>query len=565
MNKEEAFAAADKVQDFEDSARLAVSEREAPASITAEQVFGRNTSFKAKPASFVSRPSWKRSSATATYPSFGTALADVDITSVSHPNAIQDLAQISTPAFVEVPNSNPVASSPALDATAAPVDAKIADNAKPLSVPAHADAICASAAALTSPVRAKIADNDVSITTNTAFSVDMLVFNTTAKSIPTKDKIEEDDFEAVPGRPGYHYYSTPAITQKDIDDANNEDYTQQVLEIPPHMDDHLWGYLRPFNPALPRIDFWELKPRYTIGRSRDVEVNDISFPGPEMSKAHCAFVWNGGEEVLLYDFSRNGTFINGEIIGEGNSCLVHEGDEISFCVLSPRVNVKDYRFIYHHVAGRIPVELAASLTKVTGMDIVDDEEDDEEDFGFSDTNDCLSASRASTPVLSSESNPMDTETNTSQRFTVKGTKRSRDPQDDEESDTARPSKRPNTATHALNPAQLRSTLFSAPSWESIDQPWERGRTRYRQPADTVIGDKTTLPPFISVPTSAQNANVVSSFRSGVFRNSACVKVTDQSPGTLYRNRLKRAHEEMQEDMDLDGRGIRKAFRSLYRS
>ncbi|KAF8151693.1 hypothetical protein B0H34DRAFT_678264 [Crassisporium funariophilum] len=214
---------------------------------------------------------------------------------------------------------------------------------------------------------------------------DKPVFNTSAKSLSTKDKAEEDDSERQP-------FQDPLDI---IKSATSRLYpATSGLKFPLRVDDNLWDNLSPVNPTLPRIDFWELEPQYTIGTYRDVQVNEITFSRLEMNP------W--------------------QIIGEGNSSLT-----LNSCVEMVWVS----SIIVSRVAGRIPVEPAASLAKEIGMDAPDDEED----------------------------------------------------------------------SHALNPARLRSTPFSAPTPQIIDQPWERGRTRYRQPADTVIEDKNTLPPSFMSP------------------------------------------------------------------
>ncbi|KAF8151698.1 hypothetical protein B0H34DRAFT_801389 [Crassisporium funariophilum] len=142
-----------------------------------------------------------------------------------------------------------------------------------------------------------MSQNRVSTTTNTASSFDKPVSNTSAKSLPTKDKAEEDDSER-----------------------------------------------QPFQDPL--------------------DIISISHPLP-----HVDLMQNEFDNANIEDSTQ------------------------------PRL-----------VAGRIPVEPAASLTKEIGMDAPDDEED----CGFSDTNICLSAPRASAFDLSPKSNTMDRETNSSQ-------------------------------------------------------------------------------------------------------------------------------------------------------
>lgn len=61
--------------------------------------------------------------------------------------------------------------------------------------------------------------------------------------------------------------------------------TQQASQpLLGHLDSHLWGYLQPCNAALSRIDFWKANPTYSIGRSADRGVNDITLKGFKVSE-----------------------------------------------------------------------------------------------------------------------------------------------------------------------------------------------------------------------------------------------------------------------------------------
>ncbi|KAF8147709.1 kinase-like domain-containing protein [Crassisporium funariophilum] len=132
----------------------------------------------------------------------------------------------------------------------------------------------------------------------------------------------------------------------------------QLLDV--SIDAHLWGYLQPLNPALARLDFWKIRPRYTIGRAP--ASNDVVFPGPIISNEHCTLVWDGGENAqstaLIHDHSANGTFINGESIGYGRTRIIHHEDEIAFGTPIPMQTsynggISDYRFKFHHVAAHV--------------------------------------------------------------------------------------------------------------------------------------------------------------------------------------------------------------------
>ncbi|KAL0958338.1 hypothetical protein HGRIS_000483 [Hohenbuehelia grisea] len=79
------------------------------------------------------------------------------------------------------------------------------------------------------------------------------------------------------------------------------------------MDDHIWGYLDPLNPALVRIDFLIPCPSVSIGRN--LQGNTVVFSSPRISNHHCVITWDGknldpdcpGPEVTVWDTSTNGT------------------------------------------------------------------------------------------------------------------------------------------------------------------------------------------------------------------------------------------------------------------
>lgn len=67
-----------------------------------------------------------------------------------------------------------------------------------------------------------------------------------------------------------------------------------------------------------------------VGRSRscDVRVSPL-----DCSTKHCEIGVsnvNGQEIIYLKDLSSNGTFVNGTLVGKGNTCLVRNGDKVSF-------------------------------------------------------------------------------------------------------------------------------------------------------------------------------------------------------------------------------------------
>jgi serine/threonine/tyrosine protein kinase RAD53 len=61
--------------------------------------------------------------------------------------------------------------------------------------------------------------------------------------------------------------------------------TQELSQLPiSSVDQHLWGYLQPCSNDLTRLDFWKIKPSYTIGRGAE---SSIILPGIKVSE--CIF------------------------------------------------------------------------------------------------------------------------------------------------------------------------------------------------------------------------------------------------------------------------------------
>lgn len=80
----------------------------------------------------------------------------------------------------------------------------------------------------------------------------------------------------------------------------------------------------------------------TVGRSSSC---DISIPGRDISSKHCQFslsINNRQEYLLLTDTSSNGTSLNGEVLGKGNTAILRSGDRIQFAKSST------YIFRYLH-------------------------------------------------------------------------------------------------------------------------------------------------------------------------------------------------------------------------
>ncbi|KAI0665871.1 kinase-like domain-containing protein [Trametes maxima] len=121
------------------------------------------------------------------------------------------------------------------------------------------------------------------------------------------------------------------------------------------IDPTLWGSLIPCSPTVSRFNFSKSQKRYRVGRCPDNTKIDVLLNGTKISWKHCTIEWDGDEgphsAVKVMDLSSNGTFINGEKIGRGQSRLLREGNEIAFgtCLPQPKEGgVHDYRFVYRH-------------------------------------------------------------------------------------------------------------------------------------------------------------------------------------------------------------------------
>ncbi|KAF8151706.1 hypothetical protein B0H34DRAFT_137104 [Crassisporium funariophilum] len=158
---------------------------------------------------------------------------------------------------------------------------------------------------------------------------DKPVSNTSAKSLPTKDKAEEDDSERQPFQDalGIMKIPHPLPHKMRLTMPTPRLYPATFgLKFPPRVDDNLRDNLSPFNPTLPRIDFWELKAQYTIGLYRDVEeVNKITFSRNEQGTLRMRLEWWRRSSSMI---PKERHLYPWQIIGEGNSSLVREGDEI---------------------------------------------------------------------------------------------------------------------------------------------------------------------------------------------------------------------------------------------
>ncbi|OCH87633.1 Pkinase-domain-containing protein [Obba rivulosa] len=151
----------------------------------------------------------------------------------------------------------------------------------------------------------------------------------------------------------------PSTQQEETQATQSTQDASQGSQPNPAIDAHLWGYLIPCNPAVPRIDFIKHKPTYTIGRNQ--EHSDCRLMGMKISNTHCRIFWDGKEDrtaaITVYDMSSNGTFINGMKVGKGRHALLHDGNEIAFGTVAPQTQnggAEDYRYVFRHVAAGEP-------------------------------------------------------------------------------------------------------------------------------------------------------------------------------------------------------------------
>ncbi|KAH9859148.1 kinase-like protein [Lenzites betulinus] len=137
--------------------------------------------------------------------------------------------------------------------------------------------------------------------------------------------------------------------------------TQQVTLHPEYgIDPNAWGVLVPYNsPGTETIIFQRWKRVYQIGRSSAKgHGNDIVLRGMMISGIHCQIEWDGitgpNPSVTVSDKSSNGTFINGQLIGNTRAALLREGSEIAFGTWTAQDTddgeKRGFRYIYRHAA-----------------------------------------------------------------------------------------------------------------------------------------------------------------------------------------------------------------------
>ncbi|KAI0820069.1 kinase-like domain-containing protein [Trametes gibbosa] len=137
--------------------------------------------------------------------------------------------------------------------------------------------------------------------------------------------------------------------------------TQQATPQPEYgIDPNAWGVLVPYNsPGTETITFQRWKCVYQIGRSASkAQGNDVVLPGLMISAVHCQIEWDGvtgpNPSVTVSDKSSNGTYINGQLIGNSRAALLREGNELAFGTWVTQDTEdgqrRGFRYIYRHAA-----------------------------------------------------------------------------------------------------------------------------------------------------------------------------------------------------------------------
>ncbi|KAJ7072065.1 kinase-like domain-containing protein [Mycena amicta] len=120
--------------------------------------------------------------------------------------------------------------------------------------------------------------------------------------------------------------STQAISQELVEDNNG-----------------CWGLLVPADATSgDRIRLHKSKLNFTVGR--DIE-SDLTLESKYISAKHAAITWNGREgelsTVVLYDYSRNGTYLIEEKVGRDKTRILNDGQQVVFGPMNLRRSEKD--------------------------------------------------------------------------------------------------------------------------------------------------------------------------------------------------------------------------------
>ncbi|KAJ4490920.1 Pkinase-domain-containing protein [Lentinula aciculospora] len=128
----------------------------------------------------------------------------------------------------------------------------------------------------------------------------------------------------------------------------------QVRNFGREIREDVWGTFFPLVKDIKEVDLFKPGLTYRIGRN--ASYNNVVFPGFKISNKHAEITWDGRESkdsiIKLTDMSSNGTFVNGQKLGKGVSCILTDGAEVAFgSTGSSSTNpAEDYRFIFRHSA-----------------------------------------------------------------------------------------------------------------------------------------------------------------------------------------------------------------------
>lgn len=108
------------------------------------------------------------------------------------------------------------------------------------------------------------------------------------------------------------------------------------------------------------------KPTFTFGRCKDsdVVITANSFPSTKVlniSKLHFTIIREPNCPIYIKDLSKNGTFLNGKVIGKGNQNILANDDEIAVGTDTMKVYVfkiiqdKEHSYLPHPLCNKYTV------------------------------------------------------------------------------------------------------------------------------------------------------------------------------------------------------------------
>lgn len=130
-------------------------------------------------------------------------------------------------------------------------------------------------------------------------------------------------------------------------------YAQEAIELPIGT----WMVLRTLDASIPHKDICLSQPTVKFGRFNEVDNVDVVLKDTRISKMHSVIAIEPSEEtnsgnstdmykVWLGDWSRNGCYVNGEVIGKGYKAQLQEGDTVYFLKEFSRVEFLGFRVTF---------------------------------------------------------------------------------------------------------------------------------------------------------------------------------------------------------------------------